>query len=373
MLTLSIFYSLLANTQYLINYFILILISLTLISLINLNNWTLSKLLWNGYGNYDGVTHSILLISGLIAIIIILNYWEYLNDIKIKLNNEYLILIILTLIGMAGLAQTNSNITLLVAIELQSLTLYILLATNVVTNLLMNTSKVSLSYLINAAMATSLLLLGLSINNSVIILIAVLWKLGVVPVHVWSLPILDNQHSLTVQIYLTIAKYGILLTIALIGSSSKLAIETLIYVGLLNLTLGNLLGILQIRYQRIIVYSSLIQIGYILLALSNFNSLGLGYFELYSFYTVMLLILWTIPTYNIYNNASLFSNFNRLIMILVLYTVAGLPFFPLFWTKLDVFLIIQNSSLIIALISTLLSSLIYVRLIKYMSFYKTAL
>lgn len=111
------------------------------------------------------------------------------------------------------------------------------------------------------------------------------------PVHVWSLPILDNQHSLITSIYLTIAKYGTLLIVAFIASSSTIAIEMLTYIGLLNLTIGNVLGLLQFRYQRIIVYSSLIQIGYMLLVLSNQTSLGLGYFELYSFYTVMLLIL----------------------------------------------------------------------------------
>jgi NADH:ubiquinone oxidoreductase subunit 2 (subunit N) len=57
-------------------------------------------------------------------------------------------------------------------------------------------------------------------------------------------------------------------------------------------------------------------------------------------------------------------------MILVLYTVAGLPFFPLFWVKLDILFAIESQSLTIALISTLLSSLIYIRLIKYMSFFR---
>jgi NADH:ubiquinone oxidoreductase subunit 2 (subunit N) len=104
---------------------------------------------------------------------------------------------------------------------------------------------------------------------------------------------------------LTLAKYGTLIVIGLLASSSIVAIELLTYVGLLNLTLGNIIGLLQFRYQRIIVYSSLIQIGYILLVISNSSSLGLGYFELYSFYTVLLLILWIVPTYNELNSGRL--------------------------------------------------------------------
>lgn len=104
----------------------------------------------------------------------------------------------------------------------------------------------------------------------------------------------------------------------------------LTYIGLLNLVLGNVLGLLQTRYQRIIVYSSLIQIGYMLLILANNTSLGLTYFELYSFYTVILFILWIVPTYSQYNSARLLPSIQLWIMVLTLYTVAGLPFFPLF-------------------------------------------
>jgi NADH:ubiquinone oxidoreductase subunit 2 (subunit N) len=96
------------------------------------------------------------------------------NSGGIKLNNEFLALITLLMISLAGLSSSNSYLTLFVTIELQSLVLYILLATNVVPQLLSNTSKVSLSYLINAAMATALLLFGMSINSSVLIMVAVL-------------------------------------------------------------------------------------------------------------------------------------------------------------------------------------------------------
>jgi len=112
------------------------------------------------------------------------------------------------------------------------------------------------------------------------------------------LPILDNQHSIVVSLYLTLAKYGTLVVLGLLASSSQVAIETLTYVGLLNLVAGNVLGLLQYRYQRIIVYSGMIQLGYILLVLSSSMSIGLGYFEVYGLYTILLLILWTVPTYS---------------------------------------------------------------------------
>jgi NADH-quinone oxidoreductase subunit N len=371
MLTTTVLWMLINNNRYLFNYIGLALAFTAYHALLGMDNLITTKLLFNGYISFDPLTISIVLISSLIALWLVTTLVEnVINPTRgLKINNELLTLIVILMISLVGLASSNSNLSLFVSIELQSLVLYILLATNIVPVIQSNVSKVSLSYLINAAMATALLLFGLSTNSSLLILIAVLWKLGIIPVHVWSLPILDNQHSIITSIYLTLAKYGILVIIGIISSSSLVATTMLTYIGLANLIIGNVLGLLQWRYQRIIVYSSIIQIGYILLVLANSTSLGISYFELYSIYTVMLLILWSLPTYNLLHSNRLLPKVQLWIMILVLFTVAGLPFMPLFWAKLDILLAINTQSLVIALISTLLSSLIYVRLIKYMSFH----
>lgn len=371
MLTFSMLWILLVNNKYVYNFFILMLGTIIYQNVISINYVMSTKLLFNSYTSYDNLTISILIIGSLITVWLISLYGN--TVFYSKLDNEFLALIFLLIIAMGSLSSINSYLTLFVAIELQSLVLYILLAINI-NNLKLNVvpnllSKVSLSYLINAATATALLIFGFSTNSNILVLISIIWKLGVMPVHAWSLPILDNQHNVIVSIYLTITKYGSLLAIGLIASQSNQLIQVLTFIGLINLTLGNILGLLQFRYQRIIVFSSLIQIGYMLLVLSNLSSLGLGYFELYSFFTIILLILWIVPTFNKFNSSSLLPSVQLWTLVLTLYTVAGLPFFPLFWTKLDILLAIQSESLIIALLSTLLSSFIYIRLIKYMSFF----
>lgn len=368
MLSITILWMLINNKQYLLNYIILVLGLVAYHSSISLSKLINTKLLFNGYSSYDPLTLSVIMISALIALWLVSLYTESVTRQGLTINNELLTLILLLMVALVGLASTNSYLTLFVTIELQSLVLYIILATNVIPSIVSNVSKVSLSYLINAAMATALLLFGLSLNSSLLVLVSILWKLGVVPVHVWSLPILDNQHSLITSIYLTLAKYGILVVIGIIASSSLIATTLLIYIGLVNLVIGNILGLLQFRYQRIIVYSSLIQIGYMLLVLASSSSLGIIYFELYSIYTVLLLLLWSLPTYNTLHSNRWLSNVQTWIMVLVLYTVAGLPFMPLFWAKLDILLAIDSQSITIALLSTLLSSLIYVRLIRYITF-----
>ena len=94
---------------------------------------------------------------------------------------------LLLLIAISGLASSNHILAIFVCIELQSLALYILLAivpnNNTSNHGVTSTSRIGISYLINAAVATVILLLGLSHNTSLLIVIALLWKLGSMPMH----------------------------------------------------------------------------------------------------------------------------------------------------------------------------------------------
>lgn len=174
MLTTLVCLILVANNRYLINFSLLILTSVVIHASLNINYLTNTKLLFNSYSSYDNLTVSVILVSGLVVIWLISLYGELILSSRLTLNNEFITLIILLVIALSGLAVTNSYLNLFVAIELQSLTLYILFATNIVPTLNHNASKVSLSYLINAAMATALLLFGIAVNSSILTLIAVI-------------------------------------------------------------------------------------------------------------------------------------------------------------------------------------------------------
>lgn len=174
MLSTSIFWMLVSNNRYLLNFIVLILLAGAYHASIGLSNLENSKLLFNSYTSFDSLTLSIIFISILIAIWLITQYSSHVLKLGLNINNELLTLIMLLMVALVGLSSANSFLTLFVAIELQSLTLYILLATNITPVILNNTSKVSLSYLINAAMATALLLFGMSINSTLLVLIAIL-------------------------------------------------------------------------------------------------------------------------------------------------------------------------------------------------------
>jgi NADH:ubiquinone oxidoreductase subunit 2 (subunit N) len=116
---------------------------------------------------------------------------------------------------------------------------------------------------------------------------------------------------LIASIYLTISKFGTIIAIALLASISNISSIVTLYLGVINLIIGNIIGLLQIRYQRIITYSSLIQIGYMLLVISSSTGMAITYFEVYSLYTILLLVLFTVPAYNLYNTTGNIGTINK--------------------------------------------------------------
>lgn len=281
------------NTQKYIIYILITVASFIYINSYQLYYLTNAATLYNDTFHYDSLNNSVLIVAGLVALWLLATYSEVLNSKVI--NNEWLALIVLLVVSLAGLVTSNSNLSLFVAVELQSLALYILLSSPINSNyqqFFTNTSKIGLSYLMNAAAATGFLVFGIATNSTFLVMVSLIWKLGVVPVHVWSLPILDNLHSIMTAAYLTLAKYGLLVIIGILATVTTAMPTYLMWIGIVNLLVANVVGLLHYRYQRIITYSSLIQIGYMLLTLAFSSSLALTYFELYSIYTLMLLLLW---------------------------------------------------------------------------------
>ena len=110
------------------------------------------------------------------------------NDTKVK-THPSISLLILAVIAIISLAGSGNLISTIVCIEIQSLVMYIVLAFNYsslniplegliksgnLTTANSNSSQFGMSYLINAAVATAFLLMGLSYNQPIIVAIGLL-------------------------------------------------------------------------------------------------------------------------------------------------------------------------------------------------------
>lgn len=100
----------------------------------------------------------------------------------------------------------------------------------------------------------------------------------------------------------------------------------------------------------------MIQVGYILLIVhTNYHSISMLFFELYTCYTV-LLIMFLANNRNVHINkiTNLMSTAQSFIFIAILYSIAGIPYAALFGVKVDILLHVPIATLTIALLITTL-------------------
>ena len=249
----------------------------------------------------------IFLISSAIAIAIAIRYLE----IEQEHHGEYYALILFATVGMVFLAIGMDLVTLFIGLELMVIAVYIL------TGFLKRdrrSNEAALKYLLLGAFSTGILLYGMSllygISNSTnlkdiafavsqrpaddpVLLIAIitmatglLFKIGAVPFHQW-LPDAYEGAPTSITAFMSVgpkaAAFAFLLRIFLVplGSARDSWLPLLVGVAIATMTLGNLAAISQSNIKRLLGYSAISHVGYILLGLVSGNETGLKGIAIY--------------------------------------------------------------------------------------------
>ena len=249
----------------------------------------------------------IFLISSAIAIAIAIRYLE----IEQEHHGEYYALILFATVGMVFLAIGMDLVTLFIGLELMVISVYIL------TGFLKRdrrSNEAALKYLLLGAFSTGILLYGMSllygISNSTnlkdiafavsqrpaddpVLLIAIitmatglLFKIGAVPFHQW-LPDAYEGAPTSITAFMSVgpkaAAFAFLLRIFLVplGSARDSWLPLLVGVAIATMTLGNLAAISQSNIKRLLGYSAISHVGYILLGLVSGNETGLKGIAIY--------------------------------------------------------------------------------------------
>ena len=130
-----------------------------------------------------------------------------------------------------------------------------------------------------------------------IILIVFLFKISAAPFHFWSPDVYEGAPTAVTIIFSVIPKFAIFylivkwLSIANIFSDLKVL---LLMSGALSIFLGSFFALRQKRLKRLLIFSSIAQTGFLLVALSNntFNSFTYVYFFLVV-YIITSLLIWS--------------------------------------------------------------------------------
>ena len=346
---------------------------------------------------------SLILIASII-ILIISNV--YLRNIRL-LKFEYIILIIMSVIGMMLMVSSNDLITLYLSIELQSLPLYVLAA---IRNKSINSSESGLKYFVLGALSSCILLYGLSlvygysgsityqdisnnlIDNNYGILIGLAFclagfafKISAVPFHMWTPDVYEGAPTTITAFFAVAPKIAALgLITRFLVTGFPLLIEDwrsiLIIVSILSMLLGAFSAIGQSNIKRLLAYSSISHMGFALMGIANGSIIGIRSLCLYMIiYMIMSLAIFTIIIALRNNNKHVeeinqlsgLSKTNPIISIflsILLFSLAGIPPLAGFFAKFYVLFAAIDAELYFLAIFGVLSAFYYLRIIKIMYF-----
>ncbi len=356
----------------------------------------------------------LLKISALLVVAVVFVYsTDYLRRRAI-LKGEYYVLGLFATLGIMVLASAASLITVYLGLELLSLCLYAMVAFDRDSS---GAAESAIKYFVLGSMASGTLLYGMSIiygmtgslqldqiatamqsglgdNVGVIfglafLIVGVAFKFGAVPFHMWVPDVYEGSPTCVTLFIGTAPKFAALaLAMRLLteglGFSQPDWSQMLVVIAVLTMTIGNTVAIAQTNLKRMLAYSAISHVGFILMGILCGTPLG---YQAAMFYTIAYVIVATgafgvilLLSRQGFESDQL-SDFKGLnvrspwlagTMAILMFSLAGIPPFIGFWAK---FAVIQGLLGVgytwLAVVSVLLSVIgayYYLRIVKLMYF-----
>jgi len=329
---------------------------------------------------------------------------------------EYFVLAIFSTLGMMIMVSAYHFLTLYLGLELMSLCLYAMVAMHRDSA---TATEAAMKYFILGAIASGMLLYGMSIIYGatgslalatiaetiqaggiddtvlsfglVFLIIGIGFKLGAVPFHMW-LP--DVYHGAPTAVTLFIATAPKIAAFALairllvdgLGAVHQDWQSMVIMLSVLSMVIGNIVAIAQTNLKRMLAYSAISHIGFILLgilsgtpegyAASMFYTLVYSLMSLGGFGMIILMSRQGFEADNIDDFKGLSSRnpWYALMMLILMFSMAGIPPLIGFYAKLTVIKSVVDTDLIsvaiVAVVMSVIGAYYYLRIIKVMYFDK---
>ena len=305
-LNLILIYSVIYCTSPLLDFPILInniswlsIQTLIIVLLLNINNYCCNITIFKNFliiDTFGNLIKTFVLISTISIFFMSLNYnkYEFIN------NFEFPLLVILTILGTVLLISSYDLISMYLALELQSFCSYILSAFKRNSEF---SAESGLKYFILGAFSSGFLLFGCSLiygftgttnyeqislllididhnytnNNgiivgSVFILISFLFKLSAAPFHLWSPDIYEGSPTIITAFFAIVPKIGLLVFFLRLFFDPLYALfisweSVLLIASISSMIIGSFGAIWQIKLKRLLAFSAIGHVGYMLIAL----------------------------------------------------------------------------------------------------------
>ena len=344
------------------------------------------------------------------CIFVMLSSFDYIKLIGIN-KIEYPILILSATLGMMIMISSYDLIVFYMGLELQSLSLYVLISFNRDSR---RSTEAGLKYFVLSALSSGLLLYGCSLiygfSNStnfdliaqnidqfntgsifgiVFILVGLAFKVSAVPFHMWAPDVYEGSPTSVTAFFAIVPKVAALtvfirfLYVPFINLVDQWQM-IIIFISLASMILGAVAAIGQTNLKRLMAYSAIGHMGYALAGLATGSNEGIQSTVIYlSIYLLMNLGIFSCIFmmkrkdifYEDIQDLSGLSKNHPIIsvcLLVLLFSLAGIPplagFFAKFYVFMAVIKVEMYTLAIIGLITTVISAFYYLRIIKIIYF-----
>jgi NADH-quinone oxidoreductase subunit N len=362
----------------------------------------------------DDVMSDFLKLASCAAVSLMLFYGRSYLLARGLFKGETFVLTLTALLGIMVMVSANHFITLYMGLELQALSLYAMVAMHRTSNA---ATEAAMKYFVLGALASGMLLYGMSMiygatgslqldtvseaifsdrGNRVLLTFGLVFvvsglafKLGVVPYHMW---VPDVYHGAATPVTLFIgtapklAAFAITLRLLAVGLAG-LEVDwsgMLLILSILSMIVGNLVAIAQTNIKRMLAYSTIANMGFLLLgfvaATPNGYSAAMFYAVAYvltslaSFGVVILLSREGFEADRIddFRGLNQRSPWWAFVMLLTMFSLAGVPPTVGFYAKFSVIqAVVQEGHVwvaVVAVMASLVGAFYYLRIVKLMYF-----
>jgi NADH-quinone oxidoreductase subunit N len=353
----------------------------------------------------------------LVAYLVVAVAFLYSRDYLLRsglFKGEYFALGLFGLLGIMVMISASSLLTMYLGLELLSLSRYALVAFNRESA---TAAESAMKYFVLGAIASGTLLYGMSLVYGVtgtlrlgeiaawfagtetasipmllglaFIIVGIAFKFGAVPFHMW-LPDVYEGAPTPVTLYIgsapKIAAFALTwrLLVEGLGPLESSWESMLVVLSVLSLAIGNVVAIAQTNLKRMLGYSTISHVGFILL---GFIAAGDGGLDAAMFYTLtyvlmaagafgMILLLsrkgFEAEYIEDFKGLNARSPWFALVMLMIMLSMAGIPPFIGFWAKLSVLSAVVDADMlwlaVLAVVFAVIGAYYYLRVIWFMYF-----
>ena len=293
------------------------------------------------------------------------------------LKGEYYVLVLTALLGICVMVSAGSLLSVYIGVELLALSLYALVAFDRDSGV---AAESAMKYFVLGAIASGCLLYGMSlvygmtgtlllgeigavlqgepslgvIMGIVFLVVGIAFKFGAVPFHMW---VPDVYHGAPSPVTLFVASAPKIASFALayrllvdgLGGVTPAWTQMIAIVAVLSALVGNLVAIAQTNLKRMLAYSAIGNVGFILLGFVAGTERG---YEAALYYTIVYVVM-ALGSFGVivlasrrgfeadelehYKGLHARDPLLAVLMMVMMFSTAGIPPFVGFWAKLQVF------------------------------------